>query len=33
VIKLLRRLLAVDPAQRPASARELMEKLSSAVNS
>src|SRR5881392_4038044 len=27
VIKLLRRLLAVDPAQRPASARELMEKL------
>ena len=27
VIKLLRRLLAVDPAERPASARELMEKL------
>src|SRR5213596_3553794 len=27
LIKLLRRLLAVDPAQRPASARELMEKL------
>src|SRR5436190_9587779 len=27
VINLLRRLLAVDPAQRPASARELMEKL------
>jgi adenylate cyclase len=27
VIKLLRRLLAMDPAQRPASARELMEKL------
>jgi TolB-like protein/Tfp pilus assembly protein PilF len=27
VIKLLRRLLAVDPAHRPASARELMEKL------
>src|SRR5436190_8284722 len=27
VVKLLRRLLAVDPAQRPASARELMEKL------
>src|SRR5436309_11368638 len=27
VIKLLRLLLAVDPAQRPASARELMEKL------
>src|SRR5436305_3350328 len=27
VIKLLRRLLAVDPGQRPASARELMEKL------
>src|SRR5204863_5083967 len=27
VIKLLRRLLAVDPAQRPASARGLMEKL------
>ena len=29
VIKLLRRLLAVDPAQRPASARELMEALES----
>ena len=27
MIKLLRRLLAVDPAERPASARELMEKL------